>query len=75
MHLQSEFSQFHTKDFYPDNILLRILWSFFRIIFFKSSCLPFTFIKVFRLRIFGDKIGKSVVIKPSVNIKYPWKLS
>jgi putative colanic acid biosynthesis acetyltransferase WcaF len=26
------------------------------------------------LRIFGAKIGKGVVIKPSVNIKYPWFL-
>ena len=27
------------------------------------------------LKLFGAKIGKGVVIKPSVNIKYPWKLS
>tara|TARA_B100000809_G_scaffold264490_2_gene320475 strand:+ start:1014 stop:1424 length:411 start_codon:yes stop_codon:yes gene_type:complete len=27
------------------------------------------------LRLFGAKIGKGVVIKPKVNIKYPWKLS
>lgn len=26
------------------------------------------------LRSFGAKIGKGVVIKPMVNIKYPWKL-
>lgn len=27
------------------------------------------------LRLFGANIGSSVVIKPKVNIKYPWKLS
>ena len=27
------------------------------------------------LRLFGAKIGKGVVIKPAVNIKYPWRLS
>jgi putative colanic acid biosynthesis acetyltransferase WcaF len=32
-------------------------------------------VKVWLLRFFGAKIGKGVVIKPSVNIKYPWKLS
>ena len=75
MNLKSDFSKFNNKDFYPGNLILRILWYFFSLIFFKSSWLPFTFIKVFILRIFGAKIGKSVVIKPSVNIKYPWKLS
>lgn len=27
------------------------------------------------LRAFGARVGKGVVIKPAVNIKYPWKLS
>lgn len=27
------------------------------------------------LRIFGAKIGKGVILKPKVNIKYPWLLS
>ena len=75
MNLKSDFSKFNNKDFYPGNLILRILWYLFSQFFFKSSWLPFTFIKVFILRIFGAKIGKSVVIKPSVNIKYPWKLS
>jgi putative colanic acid biosynthesis acetyltransferase WcaF len=26
------------------------------------------------LKLFGAKLGQGVVIKPSVNIKYPWKL-
>jgi putative colanic acid biosynthesis acetyltransferase WcaF len=32
-------------------------------------------LKVFLLRLFGAKIGKGVNIKPSVNIKYPWRLT
>lgn len=32
-------------------------------------------LKVFCLKLFGAKIGKGVVIKPHINIKYPWKLS
>lgn len=41
----------------------------------KKSWFPFTGFKRFLLRLFGAKIGKGVVIKPCVNIKYPWKLS
>lgn len=75
MSFQSDFSKYNNNDFYPGNLILRILWYLFSLFFFKSSWLPFSFFKVFILRIFGAKIGKSVVIKPSVNIKYPWKLS
>lgn len=32
-------------------------------------------IKVSVLRFFGAKIGKGVVIKPGVNVKYPWLLT
>ena len=74
MNLHSDFSKFNNKEFNPGNIILRITWYLVSLIFFKSSWFPFSFFKVFILRIFGAKIGKSVVIKPNVNIKYPWKL-
>lgn len=32
-------------------------------------------LKVALLRLFGAKIGKGVMIKPAVNIKYPWLLT
>ena len=35
---------------------------------------PFSGLKVFLLQLFGAKVGKGVVIKPNVNIKYPWLL-
>lgn len=31
--------------------------------------------KRFLLRLFGARVGKGLVIKPSVSIKYPWKLT
>ncbi len=52
----------------------RTLWFFINALFFISPLNPFSGIKVRLLRLFGAKIGKGVVIKPSVNIKYPWNL-
>jgi putative colanic acid biosynthesis acetyltransferase WcaF len=39
-----------------------------------NSAWPFSGCKKFCLRLFGAKIGKGVVIKPHVHIKYPWRL-
>ena len=50
------------------------LWYFTNIIFFKNSFNIFSGTKVGLLRAFGARLGKGVVVKPSVNIKYPWKL-
>ncbi|MCB9015278.1 MAG: colanic acid biosynthesis acetyltransferase WcaF [Lentimicrobiaceae bacterium] len=53
----------------------RGLWYLINILFFINPLNPISRIKVSLLRAFGAKIGKGVVIKPAVNIKYPWKLS
>lgn len=50
------------------------IWYLVNILFFKSSLNPFSILKVFFLSLFGAKVGKGVVIKPNVNIKYPWFL-
>jgi putative colanic acid biosynthesis acetyltransferase WcaF len=52
----------------------RGLWYLCNIIFFQCPLFPFGKFKRSLLRLFGAKIGKGVIIKPSVNIKYPWKL-
>lgn len=36
--------------------------------------MPVSSIKCKILRLFGAKIGKGVVIKPGVSVKYPWRL-
>lgn len=50
------------------------LWFFINAFIFKSSYIPFFKLKTALLRLFGAKIGKNVLIMPSVNIRYPWKL-
>jgi putative colanic acid biosynthesis acetyltransferase WcaF len=55
--------------------LIRLIWYITNSLFINSYCLPISSIKRSLLRLFGANIGKGVVIKPKVNIKYPWKLT
>lgn len=54
--------------------LKRILWYFINALFFLNPLNPIVSLKVFLLRLFGAKIGRGVMIKPGINIKYPWFL-
>ena len=51
------------------------LWYVTNVVFFKNAFSISSSLKVSLLRCFGANVGKGVVIKPCVNIKYPWKLS
>ena len=52
----------------------QVCWYLVNIIFFKNPFNIVSSIKVALLRLFGARLGRGVVIKPAVNIKYPWKL-
>jgi putative colanic acid biosynthesis acetyltransferase WcaF len=54
--------------------LKKTIWYFMNAIFFNSF-FPINAIKVFLLKLFGAQIGKGVILKPFVSIKYPWKLT
>lgn len=51
-----------------------LAWYFISALVFRHSFLPINKLKIGLLRLFGAEIGKGVVIKPCVNIKFPWKL-
>lgn len=57
------------------NLLVRVVWFFINSVIFQSSIFPISKVKVILLKLFGSKVGTGVVIKPNVNIKYPWKLT
>lgn len=61
---------FHTGASTPK----MICWYLISLLFFRSGLIPFSFILVELLRLFGSSIGKEVRIKPHIHIKYPWKL-
>lgn len=51
----------------------QILWYVVSAVFFHTSIIASSAIKVWLLRLFGARVGTGVVIKPVVKIKYPWK--
>jgi len=51
------------------------LWWIVYTIFFKLSPQVFYSWRRFLLRIFGAKIGNNVIIRPSAQFTYPWKIS
>jgi putative colanic acid biosynthesis acetyltransferase WcaF len=53
--------------------LKQVAWYLVSILIIKSP-IPGSGIRVFFLRQFGAKIGTGVVLKPYLNIKFPWKL-
>ena len=52
-----------------------IVWYLSNLLFFNNKLNPSSSLKVFILKKFGANVGKKIVIKPGVNIKYPWLLS
>lgn len=74
MQLKTDLSKFNNSWYKPGSALKRVLWYCVNATFFNSP-FPIVSIKIFLLKLFGARVGKGVVIKPYVNIKYPWRLS
>lgn len=55
--------------------LKRVLWYFISGLLFRTSLFPSSALKVALLKVFGASIGKGVVVKPCVTVKYPWRLT
>jgi putative colanic acid biosynthesis acetyltransferase WcaF len=75
--LKIDLSKFDNRDYWKQQNFgkLRIFIWFMASNVFINSYLPVPLlIKIVILQIFGAKIGRAVMIKPKVNIKYPWFL-
>ncbi len=73
--LQTDLSNYDNSWYKQPPILKNLLWIIINSFFFRSSLpIPIT-IKSMIMRGFGAKIGQGLMIKPNVNIKYPWLLS
>lgn len=73
--IKTDLSKYNNDWYQPGgSVLKKTCWYVLHFIFIHSA-FPFSSFKVFLLRLFGASIGKSVTIKPNVNIKYPWHLT
>ncbi len=73
--MQVDLSSYTNSWYKPGGPFRRIFWYYINLCVFRTGCLPVYSLKRALLRMFGAKIGKGVLIKPHVNIKYPWLLS
>jgi putative colanic acid biosynthesis acetyltransferase WcaF len=74
MKVETDLSKFNNSWYYPGNKLKVILWFLCSPIFINSYLPIPVILKISILKLFGAKIGSKVMIKPKVNIKYPWFL-
>ena len=68
-------NHFDNSWYKPASKIKIILWYFTNMFLFKTMLPIPSSIKVKILRMFGATVGNRVVIKPNVNIKYPWFLT
>jgi putative colanic acid biosynthesis acetyltransferase WcaF len=71
-----DLSKYDNRGYTPGrSFLVRLLWYVCNATLFATWLLPMSGPKRMLLRLFGARIGTGVIIKPRVNIKYPWHLS
>lgn len=76
MIMKVELKDFTIGDFERGASLFKAtLWYFVNALLVRASWNPFMGMKIWFLKLFGAKIGKGLVIKNNVIIKFPWKLT
>lgn len=69
-----ELSSFSNAWYKPGHKVKIFIWYFFNRMFLNTYIPYPNFLKIELLKLFGSLIGYNVLIKPKVNIKYPWFL-
>lgn len=71
-----DLSRFDNSHYDPGASLpKRVAWYVCNAVVFDSWLMPVSAVKRALLRLFGARVGPGVVLKPRINIKYPWRLS
>jgi putative colanic acid biosynthesis acetyltransferase WcaF len=68
-------AKFDNSHYHPGrSVLLQAVWFFVGLPILRCACLPSSAARRALLRLFGARIGRRVVLKPGVRVKYPWLL-
>lgn len=70
-----QLSSYNNSWYNPGPRFKIILWMIISWLFFTHTLAVFNGLKCRLLRLFGASVGVGVVIKPGVQIKYPWLLT
>jgi putative colanic acid biosynthesis acetyltransferase WcaF len=71
-----DLSRYDNRGYSPGRgTLVRALWYLVSLLVFEGAWVPCYAPKRWLLRLFGARIGRGLVIKPRVWIKYPWRLA
>ncbi|PAW93466.1 colanic acid biosynthesis acetyltransferase WcaF [Mucilaginibacter sp. MD40] len=72
---QTDLAIYNNHPYQPGgNAFKRLLWYYVNAFIINTAWLPFNSLKIGLLKLFGAQVGNGVIIKPRVNIKYPWHL-
>jgi putative colanic acid biosynthesis acetyltransferase WcaF len=63
------------KQFRGRSGLVVLIWQLVQRTLFLWSPQPAYFWRVWLLRLFGAKVGKGVLVRPTARVTYPWKVS
>ncbi|SDS14481.1 WcaF family extracellular polysaccharide biosynthesis acetyltransferase [Winogradskyella sediminis] len=72
--MKTDLSTYNNSWYQPGGKVKRLLWYYISWLCFEGGWNISSTLKVFLLKCFGAQIGRGVVIKPKVTIKYPWRL-
>lgn len=74
--MKTDLGAYENPEYDPGRgLITRLLWYITNAIILDSWLVPGSSVKRAILRVFGATLGGGVVIKPRVNVKYPWRLS
>jgi putative colanic acid biosynthesis acetyltransferase WcaF len=73
--LATDLAAYRPTNYSPGrSMLVRLSWYLTSLLLFENGWFPLGRVKVWILRAFGARIGRGLILKPRVRIKFPWRL-